>query len=852
MKIASLFIEGTPLLAHIGRSQDETVTEHSELVMTFCKKLMQENGLGEAVSRTIAALTYQGDPLSIEEQAQIENWFYQAIYLHDLGKVNPAFQSVKMKNKKVIRDEALNHTHHSLLSSLLYLELYEQDLPTGEEDEEKCMFFAFILYIFSYIISRHHSYLEDLSLQTYGEKLQNLSGRIDRTPLYLAYYVQKSRYFDVFRLEEFTDDSSLNYDSHNPYPLYILTRLLYSALVASDFYATYTYDRDGVAPSFRYLSQADKAVLRQTYNQSQVVQGIEAYKVNPHHFDHVPINQVRSDMYLEAEQQLMEHDQQSLFYLEAPTGGGKTNLSLNLALSLLEKEEQLNKILYIFPFNTLVEQTKKVFDEIFPPEIQKHYPIAVINSVTPIHHDYEKEDIEYVDASVPTKKAFYDDKEAVLYRQMMQYPMTLTSHVNFFNYLFGTGREANLALVHLCNSVIILDEIQSYKNDRWMEIIAFLERFSELLNFKVIIMSATLPRLDQLLEQQRATVELLPNASRYFQHPLFKKRVQLHYELLDEGRITAERLVAFMDELRERYGRKRVLLECIKKKDAREVYRLLLDRYANVPVVLLTGQNHAYYRKRVLDQLGKNEEGTFKMEEVIVVATQVIEAGVDIDMDIGLKDISTLDSEEQLLGRINRSCLRTDCHAFFFHMSDAKEVYRNDFRLAHDLREEEIRLKLENKQFASFYQTIFAEQAREKKYQIQQFQQVIQALQYTTIGEHMKLIQDRKYRLFLAHTIETEAGTLHGEEVWAKFKALNDPRQKREYANRRMALSRVMEEMSYFIFSVYERPSVYDGDPIGDIYYIEEGERYLQVDPFTGLMIFDEEKYKAVDEELFL
>src|SRR5690606_2829198 len=116
-------------------------------------------------------------------------------------------------------------------------------------------------------------------------------------------------------------------------------------------------------------------------------------------------------------------------------------------------------------FNTLVEQTKKVFDDVFPEEIQKNYPITVINSVTPIIQKREMEEIE--DQSI-------DYKEEVLYRQMLQYPITITSHVNFFHYLFGTGRESNLAFVHLCNSVIIIDEIQSYKNARWMEIIEFL------------------------------------------------------------------------------------------------------------------------------------------------------------------------------------------------------------------------------------------------------------------------------------------------------------------------------------------------------------------------------------------
>ncbi len=43
-----------------------------------------------------------------------------------------------------------------------------------------------------------------------------------------------------------------------------------------------------------------------------------------------------------------------------------------------------------------------------------------------------------------------------------------------------------------------------------------------------------------------------------------------------------------------------------------------------------------------------------KLSNLILVATQVVEAGIDIDMDIGYKDISKLDSEEQFMGRINR------------------------------------------------------------------------------------------------------------------------------------------------------------------------------------------------------
>lgn len=854
MKIETLLSKDVPLLAHIGRSTDETLTEHSELALDFCKKLIEENGLGEAVSRTIQAVTFAGEELSAQEQRLIEKWFYQAIYLHDLGKVNPAFQKAKMKNSSVTVEGDLT-TQHSLLSSLLYLEIHEKDLPPVEEDPEKLMFLSYILYIFSYIISRHHSYLEDFSLDTYSDKLTALAKKINRMPKYLEYYENKSSFFHDFNLEEFTEEGYLDSESHSHFPFYILTRLLYSALVASDFYATYTYDKEGKKPAFRYLKKEDVKKLRDIYNETDIVKGIKAYKQNPAHFIKNPINKLRSDMYLEAERELVKSHSKSLFYLEAPTGSGKTNMSINLGLSLLEQEESLNKILYIFPFNTLVEQTKKFFDGIFPEDVQNHYPISVINSVTPIVQSYEKNEREYVDLSEKTGKAFYDYKEEVLYRQMLQYPILLTSHVNFFNYLFGTGREANLAFVHLCNSVIIIDEIQSYKNARWMEIMEFFSHFAELLNIKIIIMSATLPKLDRLLKEGQKTVELLPNAKNYFANPLFKKRVHIHFDLLDEGKITIERLVEKVLEIRRKFAKRRILVECIKRKDAETVYQLLQEQAGNeLPIALLTGSNHAYYRKQVIDQLGKNEDGTMKLDEIILVATQVIEAGVDIDMDLGLKDISTLDSEEQFLGRINRSCLRDDCHAYFFHMSDAEDVYRGDYRLEFDLRHRDYQTYLENKQFEKFYEHVFAELKRTKselnEKNIENFYKRVQALQYGKVAEHMRLIEEQKYQLFLAHQMEIDGTELDGKLVWKEFEALNKDRSM-DYSRRRVALSMLAEKMSYFIYSIYQKPKI-DNEQIGNLYYVENGELFLMKDAFTGLMVFDEKKMKEQSEEMFL
>ena len=94
----------------------------------------------------------------------------------------------------------------------------------------------------------------------------------------------------------------------------------------------------------------------------------------------------------------------------------------------------------------------------------------------------------------------------------------------------------------------------------------------------------------------------------------------------------------------------------------------------------LSGDDNKAFREYVIDKTND--------KEVVIVATQVIEAGVDIDMDLGFKDISTLDSEEQFLGRINRSCKKSEMNSivYFFNMDDAEKIYKNDNRLEFDLR----------------------------------------------------------------------------------------------------------------------------------------------------------------------
>lgn len=68
-------------------------------------------------------------------------------------------------------------------------------------------------------------------------------------------------------------------------------------------------------------------------------------------------------MFLDAERTLEKNMDKSIFYLEAPTGSGKSNTAMNLSLKMVQENEKINKIFYIYPFNTLVEQNMESMEK---------------------------------------------------------------------------------------------------------------------------------------------------------------------------------------------------------------------------------------------------------------------------------------------------------------------------------------------------------------------------------------------------------------------------------------------------------------------------------------------------------
>lgn len=532
-------------------------------------------------------------------------------------------------------------------------------------------------------------------------------------------------------------------------------------------------------------------------------------------------------MFYEAEQTLLKNKDTNIAFIEAPTGAGKSNLAMNCSLKLLDKN--INKIFYVYPFNTLVEQNYDTLEKIYgQTDIFKS--IAVINSITPIPLNGTRKFWENLD--IEENEKFY--QKALLDRQFLNYPFILTTHVNLFQIMFGCEREAAISFYQLAGSVVVLDEIQSYKNVLWTEIMMFLQCYSRLLNMKIIIMSATLPKLDMLTGNHEKVVNLIENPEKYFQDARFKKRVALSYELLYQDKKTEmEELYAHV--LGQAQKGRKLLMEFITKTSAEMFYHMLAESgREDLQIFCMTGDDNQIDRKRILREMDTADKG----KAVILVATQVVEAGIDIDMDIGYKDISKLDSEEQFIGRINRNFKRKGV-VYFFDMDNESGIYKEDYRVdtAYTLRKDEMKQLLADKNFGKYYDYILKgirkyRNDRKNENGIEAFVDNVKKLDFVWISQKMKLIDkndDWKMSVYFAREITTDTGEIiDGKQVWERYRELLSD-MTMNYAKKQILLSEVKSKMSYFIYQIKIDNSLDYNDRIGELYLIEDAEQYFEM-----------------------
>ena len=628
-------------------------------------------------------------------------------------------------------------------------------------------------------------------------------------------------FFNFIEIYIYERKKKENISSQEAMSIFVFTKMMFSLLVASDYYSTNEFMQEIKYENFGNMGNID--TIKKEYENSEIIKSIRDKEKNgiPNDED---INNFRTKIFLEAEKNLEKNKEDNIFFLEAPTGSGKSNTALNLSLKLLDKDRR--KIFYVYLFNTLVEQNMNTLKNIFGNNKEAIKNITVVNSITALTNKDSRD--------IPIEE--YSD--ILMDRQFLNYPFIVTTHVGIFNTLIGNTKEDCMPFYQLTNSVIVFDEIQAYKNTIWTEIIKILNSYAKLLNIKIIIMSATLPNLSYLLDEEEKNniSKLIENRDEYFNNTIFKNRVEVNYDLLSEQKIEYEELLKHITE--NSLNSQKILIEFISKNDAKKFYELCEnneDLNVDHEILILTGEDNKARRNFIIKKINSKDK------KIILISTQLIEAGVDIDVDVGYKNISGLDNEEQFLGRINRSCKKSG-KAYFFYLTDAKKVYKNSVIIENKLNlfSDEMRDVLENKNFDVFYSKVLEILKRKAKEKINNdnFETIIFNKKFRLLKERMKLIeeQDDKKTYFFNRTLTNEeieeiGENIDGSEVWERYV---DILKEENYAKKIVELSKIREKMMYFLYEVKKNTELNYSDIKGSIIYIDDGDKYFTDGVYTG------------------
>ncbi len=348
--------------------------------------------------------------------------------------------------------------------------------------------------------------------------------------------------------------------------------------------------------------------------------------------------------------------EQYIFTLTAPTGIGKTMTALDFSLKLKSKVKAEtgieSRIIYALPFINIIEQALHEYNETLSNQNVKilgHYQYADI-----FGDNKQKQNVDGAEQNYNQKLMALDTWQA---------DIVITSFVQFFETLISNRNKLLKKFNHFANAIIILDEVQTLRLDQMPLLGATLYYLSKFLKSRIILMTATRPKIFELAQKEIVSKqgdeiqvkELLTNYEEVFS--LFK-RTSI-YPLLNELKTEKEdRIEEFVSIIfKEKWSKKKsCLIVCNTVRISIELYQKIQE-YLEVegfynPIYYLSTNIIPAYRLVRIQEIKKDIK---EQKAPILVATQVVEAGVDLDFDIGFRDIGPIDSIIQVAGRINRN-----------------------------------------------------------------------------------------------------------------------------------------------------------------------------------------------------
>ena len=307
--------------------------------------------------------------------------------------------------------------------------------------------------------------------------------------------------------------------------------------------------------------------------------------------------------------------ERKLFTLTAPTGYGKTLTALNFALKFNKP-----RIIYALPFTSIIDQTYDIVAKIY-----KNSDILVSKA----HHK----------TTIGEENLTQEDRYSKIKFLMESFSgeINVTTLYQLIFALFGNKNKDNVKFNQLKNSVVIIDEAQAIPYNFRKDFILLCEIISQRLGTIFIFMSATMPVIKSENFKEISNLDYFSKQDRYV------------IKWLDIGGEDE-----LLEKICEAASDKNTLVVVNTIKKAQELFAKLKDKFNCFCLNGYMYDDHKRANTRAVRcAIDKNKVDPLA-SKILLISTQSIEAGVDLDFDVGFREVSPISSIIQTAGRINR------------------------------------------------------------------------------------------------------------------------------------------------------------------------------------------------------
>ena len=564
---------------------------------------------------------------------------------HDIGKVNPNFQ------QKLDGLCPKGYDHHAYLSAyVFFLSLIRNSsifqIPQGFNRKN---------YLISLItiVAKHHGDLPNMMPNNGNSILSdyevvNLYAFLDKTDIPLDEIISELIELLGIKTTEFTSLESLETqrvrntfaelvtNKPNEYkvalPFYLEIQSIFAALIkadksdAGDMVSTIAKE----AEDLKSFSHIYPSILQHYLDDlnSQTLLNVERTKIRQE-----SINSIRKGL----------KEGKQIFELTAPTGSGKTLMLLSLASEII-KSKGAKRIIYGLPFLSITEQVES---EVL--KILKGYE-CFVQRIDSKSTNTRFDEIQKELDENPSEKLLQELEALEFQDDTFGYPFIITTFVRIFETLLGNKNHELMKLPNFSNCVFLLDEIQSLPPRLYGFFVAYLDKFCKLTGSFAIVSTATQPAL-RLPDDNKEAKEFFLD----YEQP-FKLLSLSHYENPVFNRYTVEIQKSIIDieqlGLQVLQEEKSVLVILNTIQDTKDLYNFITGNMNDTNVLLL---NTHFTPSDRSQKIYIAKEKLCQGDKVVLISTQLIEAGVDIDFPVLYRDYATISSIVQSAGRCNRN-----------------------------------------------------------------------------------------------------------------------------------------------------------------------------------------------------